>query len=232
MKDRCLEQDALKRLRAAISPTTDPMVILGVQEGIRLADDLIESTILLNNLIGKDLRGHLRRAGVMFRIRDLCNRGDLPFHADTTRMPIGGWHWLEIRAPGIRAHICRTDYAEAFPDDTPNKQDARLVNPQGDLFRDKVIPLSDVISSVEEMYSWLTYGAMRNGNLTHLCWAVPASDSNVWLARENILRSAAGSNDIPPPPPPPQTPDPKTKLRFRRHIEQALEKKKDDDRQA
>jgi len=221
-----LERDALERLRATVPPSTDAMVILGAQEGILLADDQIKSSLLLNNPVGRDLQGHLRRIGVMIRIHDLCKRGDLPFKSEITKMPIGGWHWLEIKAPGIRSHVCRTDYAEAFPEDTPNKQDARLVNPQGDLFKPRLAPLSEVLSAVAEMYCWLTYGATRDGKLTHLCWTVPAADQNSWLAHENILRGSSMNAPIPPPP----GPDPKTKLRFRDYIEEALEKKDENEK--
>jgi hypothetical protein len=228
-----LDQEALARLRAAIARDTDPMVVLGMQEGVRLADDLIDNSPILANAIGKDLRGHIRRAGVMWRINDLCARGDLPFKTQITSMPIGSWHWLEIIAPGVRAHICRTDDANAFPTDTPNRQDARLVNPQFDLFSETVVPFREILEQVDTMYAWLSYGTIAAGDLTHICWGVPASDANDWLAWENLLQGR-GTGDAPiPPPAPPPAPDPTTRLRFHRHIEKALdENDKDKDQNA
>jgi hypothetical protein len=224
-----VDRDALDRLRLAIPVSSDTATILGVQEGVLLADDALKNTPFLSNAIGLDMRGLIRRAGVIFRLEDLCKRGDLPFQSQITKMPFGSWHWLELKAAGVRAHVCRTDEAEAFPADTPNKQDARLVNPQGDLFKPRPVPLAEILPTVEEMYAWLTYGAAQDGKLAHLCWGVPACDENSWLAHLNILRGGAAIGA--PVPPPPSSPDPKTKLRFLEHIEEALQKK-DDGKQA
>src|SRR5262245_18304296 len=50
-----------------------------VQEGSYLADHLIAGEPFLNNVLGRDIRGHIRRAGIGFQIDLYCQRGDLPF---------------------------------------------------------------------------------------------------------------------------------------------------------
>src|SRR5437879_4771491 len=96
-----------KLLEVAFPPATDAEVVRGVTEGVLLADDLIKNTPMLRHLGGYDLRGHLRRVGIMFRIHDLCQRGDLPFATEVAQMPHGPWHWLEIKSRTFKAHVCR-----------------------------------------------------------------------------------------------------------------------------
>jgi hypothetical protein len=217
----------LARLRAAFPEKTDWMVARGVQEGIHLADDAIKGTRFLGSLVGLDLRGHLRRAGIMHRICELAEAGDLPFAAAMMPMPRGNWHWTELKAGRVLAHICRTDGPDAFPEDTPNRQDARLRN-TADLFAPdpKIIRLGDVLGEVRELYAWLSYGAMRDGRLSHLCWAVPPADEGEWLAHIDVLRSAAASGPPAAELPPAKTIDPKSRIRFKAHIEEELEKQK------
>jgi hypothetical protein len=215
------------RMRSAFPPTTDQMTVRAIREGVLLADDLITSAPLLNTLIGRDYRGLIRRAGVMFSMHEFCERGDLPFQTSIRQMHRGHWHLLEIRSGKERAQICRTDEYDAFPEDTPVKQDERLVN-QIDMF-DDTPPIGEILDRIPHLYVWLTFGADRNGTLTHVCWAAPAKTEKQWLAFENILRRAAGQGGAPPSAPlgsPP--PDPKSKLRFRAEIEAALGKKNDE----
>ena len=56
------------RLRAAFPPATDALAVRAIREGVLLADDLIKSASILNTLIGRDYRGLIRRAGVMFSL--------------------------------------------------------------------------------------------------------------------------------------------------------------------
>jgi hypothetical protein len=213
------------RMRAAFPPATDFATIRAVREGVLVADDLIRNTPLLNTLIGQDYRGLIRRAGVMFSFHESCQRGDLPFKTIIRRMHRGHWHLLEITSGLERAQICRTAEADAFPDDTPVKQDERLVN-QFDLF-EKLPPIDTLLRRISRLYVWLTFGVDQVGNVTHVCWAAPAKREEQWLAFENILRRASeGGATVTPPASP--APDPKSKLRFREHIEEAIEKKSDD----
>ena len=85
----------------------------------------------------------------------------------------GHWHLLEIGAGVERAHICKTDEPDAFPEDTPVKQDERLVN-QFDLF-ERPPPAEVLILKIPRLYVWLTFGADIRGTLTHVCWAAPAN---------------------------------------------------------
>jgi hypothetical protein len=205
-------------LEIAFPAITDAEVVRGVTEGVLLADDLIKNTPMLKHLGGFDLRGHLRRAGIMFRLNDLCDRGILPFATDIVQMPHGPWHWLEIRSDKFKAHVCRTNSPLEFPDDTLSRQDERLRN-QTDLFNPKVMTLSEIAERASELYAWLTFGADKAGNILHLCWAMPPADETDWLAHINVLerfRVSAAPN------PTPSEPPKKLKLEFREHVEEKL----------
>lgn len=216
-----MDDEYQRRLEAAFPTATDGETIRGVAEGILLADDLVENTPILRNAVGRDLRGHIRRSGIIFRLHDLCGRGDLPFAADILPMPHGSWHWLEIRSNNFKAHICRSDGPYDFPEETQSRQDARLVN-QNDLFADKVIPISRVMDEVPALYTWLTFSAVKAGSLKHLCWAMPPADSGTWLGHINILDRAKESTETPPAEKPAEQPTKVIKLRFREHIEESL----------
>jgi hypothetical protein len=210
-----------KRLEAAFRPAADGETIRGVSEGILLADDVIENTPILRDAGGRDLRGHIRRAGIIFRLHDLCDRGDLPFSAEIVPMPHGSWHWLEIRSDSFKAHICRSDGPYDFPEETLSRQDSRLVN-QTDLFAENVVPISEALAKIPELYAWLTFSAEKNGILKHRCWAMPPADSGSWLAHINVLKreeQTAVKDDRPV-----EEPTKTIKLRFRDHIEEALSK--------
>jgi hypothetical protein len=211
-----------ERLEAAFKHSADGETIRGVSEGILLGDDLIENTPILRHAGGRDLRGHIRRAGIMFRLHDLCERGDLPFAAKIMPMPHGSWHWLEMRSDNFKAHICRSDGPYDFPEETLSRQDSRLVN-QTDLFAENVVPIREVIGKIPELYAWLTYSAEKAGVLKHLCWAMPPADSGSWLAHINVLKRDEQSavDDAPPV----EEPTKIIKLKFRDHIEEVLSKK-------
>lgn len=234
--------DRLQRLLEVAFPAdTDAAVVRAVSEGVALADDLIDNTRILRNAAGNDLRGHIRRAGIMFRLRDLCERDDLPFTAEIVPMPHGPWHWLEIRHRNFLAHVCRTTSPSAFPDDTLSRQDARLRN-QGDLFAPQPADRGDVIVSIREFYAWLTFGVGPQGVLEHLCWAMPPADDGDWLAFRDILHRAsvaaptqpaeANTQEEMPPINPTSAELPEgLNLRFQEHIEQALENQNKKDNQ-
>jgi hypothetical protein len=210
-----------KRLEAAFQPAADGETIRGVSEGILLADDVIENTPILRHAGGRDLRGHIRRAGIIFRFHDLCERGDLPFSAEIVPMPHGSWHWLEIRSDKFKAHICRSDGPYDFPEETLSRQDSRLVN-QTDLFAENVVPISEALVKISELYAWLTFSAEKNGILKHLCWAMPPADSGSWLAHINVLKRV--EQTVVQEGRPVEEPTKIIKLRFRDHIEEALSK--------
>jgi hypothetical protein len=199
---------------------TDTETIRGVTEGVLLADDLVRSTPMLKHLGGMDLRGHLRRAGIMFRLDDLCKRGILPFSTSIVAMPHGPWHWLEIKSGTYKAHVCRTNGVFDFPEDTLSRQDERLRN-QDDLFKPRLMPLAEIAKRVRELYAWLTFGVDRHGAIQHLCWTMPPADESMWLAHINILERAERASKNPTGPlfmVPPK----KLKLEFRDHVEEKL----------
>jgi hypothetical protein len=214
------------RMRTAFPPSTDLMTVRAVREGILLGDDLIKSSPILSNIIGHDYRGLIRRAGVMFSVHEFSKRGDLPFQTSFRRMHRGHWHLLEITSGNERAHICMTDEFDAFPEDTPVKQDERLVN-QIDLFTE-TLPTETILQNIPRLYVWLTFGVDWRGTLTHVCWAAPAKTEKQWLAFENILRRATDDSGTPTQPVAPASPDPTSRLRFKADIEAALGKKNDE----
>ena len=216
-----------QRLRSAFPEKSDPLTSRAVREGILLADDLIDTNEILKTLIGKDLRGHVRRAGVMMKLHDFCASGDLPFGAEFKRMPIGSWHFLELKSGAVTAHVHKTESAGAFPKDTPTRQLERVTN-QPDLFADEnVVPFSQIMGE-GPFNAWLTFGAGEGGKCGHITWRVPASDDDDWLASIDVLQSAAKSIATPPSE---KTPSPKEKMRFKDHVEAAIERSNKSDKQ-
>lgn len=209
------------RLELAFPASTDPEIYRGVSEGILLADQVIRDTPILHNSVGRDLRGLIRRAGVMFRLHDLCQAGDLPFQAEMVRMQRGSMHCIEIRSEGMKAHVCRTDGPDAFPVDSLSRQDERLVN-QPDLFAGNVVSFEEISGKVPSLYALLTLCASRSGILEHLCWGVPSADGGDWLAHGNVLLRSphvlAGDGGAINPEQPAQ----RVVLRFQEHIEKSL----------
>lgn len=206
------------RLDAAFPATTDAEVLRAVQQGILLADGVVENELFLRGPIGRDVRGYLRRAGILSRLNAACVAGDLPFDSAITQMPRGPFHWLELRSEGIAAHVCRTESAGAFPEDTPTRQDERLPNPQGDLFEGNVISLRDAATKINNLFAWLSFGAPDAGKVGHLCWAMPAYDGKSWLAHSNILfRLASASIQVEP-----EAPAERARIRFREEIAESL----------
>lgn len=199
-------------LDEAFPASTDEAIVRGVSEGVFLADSTLESHNFLKSMVGHDLRGHIRRAGILWRLHEMAAAGDLPFDAFMTRMPRGNWHWVELRSGKITAHVCRTEGPEMFPTDTPTRQDDRLTN-QYDMFHDvsKVVP-------IRGMSAWLTFGVGDSGQLGHLCWGMPQAQKDVWLARTNIIRRLQESAVVVKF----EAPSPKIDLKFRQHIEESL----------
>jgi hypothetical protein len=210
-------------LDAAFPPMADAEIVRAVSEGILLADDLITGTLFLKNPIGRNIRGLLRRAGVMYRIHDLCELGDLPFRSAMVKMERGSWHCLEISSGSFKAHVCRTDGPNSLPDDSETRQDERLAN-QLDLFAGSVVPFSKLLTSVGRKYALLTFGTDKKGSLHHVCWGMPPTDGDDWLAHTNVLRRMAVSSTVVDP----VKPDKKAALRFLKHVEESLSKKDDE----
>jgi hypothetical protein len=212
-----------ERLLLAFPQSSNLPLFRAVQEGIYLADHLIEGESILNNPLGRDVRGLIRRAGIARQISAYCDRGDLPFLATMKAMPHGSWHWLEIASTGAVAHVCRTEDVDKFPYEAESRQDMRLTL-QKDLLSwtpdDK--PLGKIIQEIPKLYAWLTFRAAKNARLSHLCWASPAFDSDEWIAHINVLAQVGDqldrSEEIS------SVPDPKERVKLKDHIAQALEK--------
>ncbi len=207
-----------EHLDEAFPASSDANVIRAVSEGILLADKTLDNETFLKSLVGQDLRGHMRRAGILYRLHQMTSVGDLPFHSTMTKMPRGNWHWIELKSKNFSSHVCRSDGPDQFPTDTPTRQDDRITN-QGDLFRDvsTVVPIKGYMS-------WLTFGVGDSGALSHLCWGMPNAKEDVWLARTNIIRRAQTSDVVVKFEPPSRM----SGLKFRDHIEEALRGKEDD----
>jgi hypothetical protein len=207
-------------LDEAFPSSTDLSMMRTVAQAIALAGDVMDNEPFLKSLIGADIKGHIRRAAVLFSVHKSCQAGDLPFASEMTRMPLGGGHWVELRSGSFRAHICRTEGPVAFPEETPTRQDQRLSN-QLDLFARDPVVVPFRAPSQQEMCAWLTFGA-NGSNLTHLCWGMPEAGRNNWLARTNVLNRLGPVDAVPV-----ELPAPSLVLRFREHIEEALNKDKD-----
>jgi hypothetical protein len=210
-------------------------LVRGLREGVWRADALITSTPMLRSLVGGDLRGQMRRIGILDHLHELCAGGRLPFQAEMTKMPFGAWHWLDIRAEQFRAQIVRTEGAGALPSDTRNRQPECFKN-RYDLLTDGRIPeITDLLGDEQERYAVIGFGADRGGRLVHAILGMPSSDDTEWLAHVNLLREAgAGASDSDVPPPAPTPPDPTTTLKLLGRIEEMLDrdKKKPGDKSA
>ena len=216
-----MDQHTQRSLDEAFPKEIDGHIIRGVREGVLLADAVLGNEPIFRNLVGSDLRGHIRRAGVLFRVYDLCVTGDIPLAAEMVPMQYGNWHCVELRSGKFISHICRTVSPGAFPENTPNRQDCRLVN-QPDLFSPKVVPFSQVLGEVQTLYAWLTYGLSQAGDLQHLWWAMPAATSDDWLARTDILKRSVEITTKVKTEAPPRN----LGLRFKEHIEEAISNNK------
>jgi hypothetical protein len=117
-----------QRLESAYRYETYANTLRALREGIASADDTIVGIPMLATEVGDDYRGLIRRAGILHRFQEMCKAGDLPFECELTPMPRGTWHWLDIYSGDTHGHIVRTEDPSAFPEDTPNRQDARASN--------------------------------------------------------------------------------------------------------
>lgn len=214
------------RLTLAFPRSADVALFRAVQEGSYLADHLFEGEGFLNNAVGRDLRGHVRRIGIAHQIDLYCTRGDLPFLAAMKPMPKGRWHWLEIRATGALAHVCRTGDVMDFPDEADSRQDVRL-SVQENLFtwmNDRK-PIAAIIEEIPILYAWLTFRVGQDGRLSHLCWGAPAPDCDEYVGHINVLEQISKSGAAIPLVS--TVADPKDKLRLRDDVERTLGKSED-----
>lgn len=205
-----------ERLELAFPGSADVQLVRAVQQGILLSDGVLESEQWLRGPLGRDIRGHLRRAGILSRVHAACDAGDLPFIASLAHMPRGPFHWIELSSGGFKAHICRSESPGAFPEDTPTRQDERLTN-QRSLF-ENVVPLREAAQAVAELFAWLTFGVADDGQLGHLCWAMPDHKGEAWLAHSNVLyRLALAQVHVEP-----EAPTERVKIRFKEEIAESL----------
>lgn len=176
------------RMIAAYPETTWPTIVRGIGEGVRIADEVLRSTPFLSTAVGRDLRGFVRRAAIMWRLQTLCRGGELPFQAKEVVNTNGASHLLSILSNNIEMHVVRTDDADSFPIDAPIRQDHRVTNIP-DLFSDpKIIPLDKALEGVPMLYGWIAWGATKKGDLTHVSLEMPENLKDHWLAHRDILR--------------------------------------------
>jgi hypothetical protein len=190
-----------------------------------MADAVRRSTPFLRTLVGRDQRGFLRRAAIMWRLQVLCAAKELPFAATEVLNTNGASHLLSILADNLELHLVRTEDVRSFPVDAPIRQDRRVTN-QPDLFEDKkVVPLKEALRDVRRLYGWICWGATPTGELTHLCLGIPECGRDNWLAHVNILNRVRLEEGTPRlTEPTPSAPNPALLLRFRAEIARSLEK--------
>src|SRR6185437_14240661 len=134
--------------------------------------------------------------------------------------PRGTWHWLDIWSGDVHGHIVRTEDPVAFPEDTPNRQDARASN-MPDLFEtadQRIVRLTP-----PQLYTWLCYRASPAGQVSHALWQAPSGNADEWLARINlfnvtVLKKTEDATR-------PAKVDPKTKMKLRDDVQRLLEDK-------
>jgi hypothetical protein len=220
----CMSDTYESRLLSAYPEHSWAVLIRGVREGVKIADEVRRSTPFLSTHVGQDLRGLLRRAAIMWRIQMLCTSGELSFAATEIRNTKGTSHLLSILSGNVELHVVRTEDVFSFPIEAPIRQDRRITN-QPDLFEDaKIVPLSEALKAVPRLYGWLAWGATSRGELTHLCLAMPEAKEDQWLAHLNILhriRLIEGSARSATPTP--SAPNPALLLKFREEIARSLE---------
>lgn len=213
-----------QRLESAFSLATYANTLRALREGVAAGDDVIKGTPMFSTEVGDNYRGLIRRAGILNRFAEMCEAGDLPFKCALMPMPRGTWHWLDIFSGDCHGHIVRTEEPSKFPDDTPNRQDARASN-MPNLFEteeQRVIRLSP-----PKLYTWLCYRAAPDGQLSHALWQAPSADVDKWLARINLMNVALLRKDDMSRP---AKVDPKSKMKLRDDVAAIIEKKNDDKR--
>ncbi len=213
-----------ERLENAYPSETYGNTLRALREGIASADDTIRGTPIFASKVGDNYRGLIRRAGILHRFAEMCKAGDLPFKCSLSPMPFGTWHWLDIYSSDTHGHIIRTEDPAAFPEDTPNRQDARASN-MLDLFEtpdERIIRLSP-----PKLYTWLCYRALPDGQLSHVLWQAPSANASEWLARINLMVAAVPkkSDDVKRP----GKVDPKTKMKLRDDVQELIKKKNDEE---
>lgn len=210
-----------ERLESAYPYETYANTLRALREGIASADDTISGIPMLASEVGEDYRGLIRRAGILHRFQEMCKAGDLPFKCALTQMPWGTWHWLDIWSGDVHGHIVRTEDPTAFPEDTPNRQDARASN-MPDLFEtedERVVRLTP-----PQLYTWLCYRASPAGHVLHALWQAPSANADEWLARINLLNVTVPkkTEDAARP----AKVDPKTKMKLRDDVQQLIDEAK------
>lgn len=212
-----------EQLAVAFPETVREPLVQGITDGIALADNLIEATPLLSSVIGRDIRGFLRRAGILHQVGGLCAKGVIPFAAQQAKMPVGCWHWLNISSGFITAHIVRTESLRALPGDTPSRQPEVLKN-EFDLFEDGRIPPPPPENQNEERYAVITFGLDKDGKVTHAAAGMPNFELTGWLAFINLRKRASLSESFKAPVAP-VPPDPTTRLKFLKEVQQMLDER-------
>src|SRR5688572_8866428 len=100
-----MSEEYRQLLVEAYPDATWPTLARGAGEAIKIADKVRLSTPFLSTLVGRDLRGLLRRAALMWRIQALCKSKELPFDAEEIENTNGTSHLLQIRSNKIELHL-------------------------------------------------------------------------------------------------------------------------------
>jgi hypothetical protein len=179
-------------------------LVRALSEGIRKSDAHMRETPALSGVIGRDLQGHLRRLFILHEFQELSRQHRLPYEATPSKMPVGSWHWLDIRSGGMIAHVVRTETPDGRPEATKNRQ-ALCVTNQYDMLKDGRIPPVDLIVT-KTRYVYLTFGVDEVGAITHVSLGMPSSDNSHWLAFAKLLRRRRLPEPLIMPPPAPLSP--------------------------
>lgn len=146
--------------------------------GVALADSLIREQRWLCWPVGRDQRGDLRRAGIMWSLREACAVETLPFQCHDRQNSAKNCHHIEIESQNLSIHVNHTEWVTAMPRDTKLRNDARAQN-QLDLFKPAI--LTTDLREIKKWYGSLTFNADDDGKLTHLAIGLPEEQGSDWL---------------------------------------------------
>jgi hypothetical protein len=198
-----------------------PMLTRCAVEGIALADNLIPTHKILNWAVGRDLRGHLRRIGIMHSVYNACVTSALPYTCEIMPNTVGNCHHIQLMSQNVYAHVVHTSDLAEMPRETPLRTNARMSN-QGNLFEGTLFTAD--LSKIQRWFAYLTFNADRDGNLTHLGLGIADKDGTEWLDIVSILKHPPEGYEIPTTEPPPLGPE--ELMRFQPHVQHLVDKAK------
>jgi len=174
-------------LLRAFPEHTRQNTVKAVKEGLFLFKDTVDANPVFKNPARINLLGQLQRICIIERIEHSCKVGNLPFTTKSVKMKKGPFSWSEIYSSNICAHLVRTSSANAFPSNSPNRQDKRVTNQLELPFEDNNNISNAHLPTIMPLYAYLTFGTTED-ELSHLCWGIPSANTAEWLGYLDITK--------------------------------------------